>query len=386
MRKENRKTGKNASKAASGGAVKIAAGILAGVVVLGGIAFGVSSFMNRGQTPQTAETTRQELSGRNTAETGTALSEGSQTEAAQPTEAQTGSPIEMVPLVHACREVAQLQNAYLDLDAAADEDAFMANVEALDAYFDEDSKNARVSWYSAPSGINWTWSFPNVYRTAGEQIDVVWLCFEDSTNELLAYTLAVYDMQTGLFSDVEWTMTSVGSSYSYALAGGAGDSTEAQPNEDAMGAKNPASLLPDFAEELDQARADRDDEIAAGFLNTVCTWNSYAEYTAAREQIMADYDLTESSQFMSVFMPEIGNITSSDGTNYNKIDVLGLNMTDQRIKSYVTKIDGGDYSYFTVVDVRSTWENGGESVVQAVLLYTVDAGGSLSDVYAVPVI
>ena len=101
---------------------------------------------------------------------------------------------------------------------------------------------------------------------------------------------------------------------------------------------------------------------------------------------MADYDLTESSQFMSVFMPEIGNITSSDGTNYNKIDVLGLNMTDQRIKSYVTKIDGGDYSYFTVVDVRSTWENGGESVVQAVLLYTVDAGGSLSDVYAVPVI
>ena len=271
-------------------------------------------------------------------------------------------------------------------DNVAEDRAEFIPDEALDAYFDADSKNARVSWYSAPSGINWTWSFPNVYRTAGEQIDVVWLCFEDSTNELLAYTLAVFDMQTGLFSDVEWTMTSVGSSYSYALAGGAGDSTEAQPNEDAMGAKNPASLLPDFAEELDQARADRDDEIAAGFLNTVCTWDSYAEYTAAREQIMADYDLTESSQFMSVFMPEIGNITSSDGTNYNKIDVLGLNMTDQRIKSYVTKIDGGDYSYFTVVDVRSTWENGGESVVQAVLLYTVDAGGSLSDVYAVPVI
>lgn len=136
---------------------------------------------------------------------------------------------------------------------------------------------------------------------------------------------------------------------------------------------------------LNLQRTVADDKIVSDFLDVVCTWDSYDEYMAARETIMRRYDLSEDSAFMSVFMPVVGNKTSVDGTNYNQIDTNGLNMDFESVDSYVTSIVADEYSYFSIVKIRSSWEkNGGESIVRAAIMYTIDSDGVLSNISAIP--
>lgn len=135
---------------------------------------------------------------------------------------------------------------------------------------------------------------------------------------------------------------------------------------------------------LNVQRLNEDKEVISDFLELVCTWDTYVEYMDAREKIMRRYGLAEDSQFMSIFMPVVGNKTSPDGTNYNQIDTNGLNMKYESITPYVTRIRAGEYSYFSVVRIISSWKNGGETVVRAVITYTVNADGELSDISAVP--
>lgn len=135
---------------------------------------------------------------------------------------------------------------------------------------------------------------------------------------------------------------------------------------------------------LNQQRVNKDDGIVSDFLKVVCTWDSYDEYMTARETIMRRYDLAEDSAFMTIFMPVVGNKVSSDGTNYNQIDTNGLNMEFESVESYVTNIVADQYSYFSVVNIRSTWKNGGESVVHAAITYTIDSDGELTNISAIP--
>lgn len=136
---------------------------------------------------------------------------------------------------------------------------------------------------------------------------------------------------------------------------------------------------------LDLHRTSTDDEIVMSFLDLICSWDSYDEYMTARETIMRRYNIAEDSYFMSVFMPEVVSGTSPDGTQYNYIDTLGLNMQFEEMKSYVTMIVADEYSYFTFVTVSSSWENGGESMGTYVITYTCDAAGELTNIMAVPV-
>jgi hypothetical protein len=135
---------------------------------------------------------------------------------------------------------------------------------------------------------------------------------------------------------------------------------------------------------LNMQRTVTDDKVVSDFLEIVCTWDSYDEYMTARETIMRRYDLSEDSEFMSIFMPVVGNKTSPDGTNYNQIDTNGLNMDFESVDSYVTKISADRYSYFTIVNIRSSWKNGGESIVRAAITYTIDADGELTNISAIP--
>lgn len=136
---------------------------------------------------------------------------------------------------------------------------------------------------------------------------------------------------------------------------------------------------------LNLQRVAKDDAVIQDFLTLVCTWDSYEEYNNAREKIMRVYGIEKDSHFMSVFMPEVVNKVANDGTSYNRIDTMGLNMTYEGLKSYVTHILADEYSYFTLVTISSTWDNGGEATAQAAITYTVDTEGNLTNIRAIPI-
>ena len=105
-------------------------------------------------------------------------------------------------------QVADLQNAYQRIDAGTDPAGFDANVDALDACFGEDDKNARVPWYTAmaegePSGF---WRFVTDGTFSGTSKSVLWLC-QDGTGSLLAYASGVYHPDQNQFTDMEWHLT-----------------------------------------------------------------------------------------------------------------------------------------------------------------------------------
>ena len=135
---------------------------------------------------------------------------------------------------------------------------------------------------------------------------------------------------------------------------------------------------------LDMRRINKDKTVAEKFLDIVCTWDSYEEYMAAREKVMDKYDIAEDSAFMTVFMPVVGNKTAPNGMNYNQIDTNGLNMHYEDVAPYVTRIRSGDYSYFSIVAIGSTWDNGGETIVHVAITYTVDSDGNIFDIAAIP--
>lgn len=116
--------------------------------------------------------------------------------------------------------VAYLQNNYQVLDVLENETTYVNNANALDTFFADDSKNARVEWYRARSDtdtksekLQYKWSFESVYSFSVDSIDVIWLCREDTTGELLAYTTGVYNVSSNQFSNIERKITRFGNQY-----------------------------------------------------------------------------------------------------------------------------------------------------------------------------
>ena len=134
---------------------------------------------------------------------------------------------------------------------------------------------------------------------------------------------------------------------------------------------------------LDTNRVARDDSIAITFLKKCLTWSSYEEYTNVRNDLMHDYNLKDDSNFLSVFMPEVVNSTTPDGTNYNRIDVFGYNLSYDKMSSYVTNISDDDvYSYFAFVTVSGHTDDGYEGSTTAAFIYTIDADGNMINIDA----
>lgn len=101
-------------------------------------------------------------------------------------------------------QIANYQNAYAGLDASSKD--FDANVEALDAFFTEDAKNARTPWYNH-AGTPGTWTFVTDGAFEGIEKQVLWLCQDPQTGKLLAYTTAKFHSETNLFDEVSCKMT-----------------------------------------------------------------------------------------------------------------------------------------------------------------------------------
>ena len=140
--------------------------------------------------------------------------------------------------------VAGLQTAYQDCVVNAGEtgsegfeSAITKNAEALDVYFDDTAKNARVPWFTVtgdtPARLVWT--FMTNYTFSAETVECLWLC-RDNAGNLVAFTLGTYSGSTGLFSDVHYYATAYGnknyrtpddpvSTYSVDLTDGSGSVT-----------------------------------------------------------------------------------------------------------------------------------------------------------------
>lgn len=101
-------------------------------------------------------------------------------------------------------KVAEYQNAYRDLSARDDREAFDANVNALDALLSENAKNARVPWYQ--SDLVGTWSFVTDGEFSGDTLGVLWLC-QAEDGKFCAYATGTYEAETGTFSNIQYRMT-----------------------------------------------------------------------------------------------------------------------------------------------------------------------------------
>lgn len=131
------------------------------------------------------------------------------------------------------------------------------------------------------------------------------------------------------------------------------------------------------------ARVAQDDEAVGEFLDEVMSWGSYADYNEIRNTLIEEWNLSPTGSFLSVFMPEVVNETM-DGKDYNRIDMLGYNMSFESLESHLIGIAKDDYSYFSIVTV-STNQQGTEALGQVAFLYTIDSGGELRDLSAYPI-
>jgi hypothetical protein len=121
---------------------------------------------------------------------------------------------------------------------------------------------------------------------------------------------------------------------------------------------------------VDSERVKKDDEAVNNLMKKVFTWKTYKEYIDVRNDLMKTYSLSEDSEFMKTFMPNIENEVIN-GENYNQIDVNGYNITFNNVKSYVVSIDESSkvYEYFAIVNVTSKSNNGGSVDYDLALSY-----------------
>lgn len=132
---------------------------------------------------------------------------------------------------------------------------------------------------------------------------------------------------------------------------------------------------------LDASRKASDDKVAMDFMRKILTWSDYAGYTANRELCKTQYGLDEESGFMTTFLPEVLEVTSADGSKYNRIDLNGLNMRFGTMDTYVTDINaGGTQSYVAFVTSISRDGNGHEATGRMVFTYSCDPDGNLSEI------
>lgn len=121
---------------------------------------------------------------------------------------------------------------------------------------------------------------------------------------------------------------------------------------------------------VDAERVKKDDEVVKNLMKKVFTWKTHKEYIDVRNELMKSYSLSEDSEFMKTFMPNVENEVI-DGENYNQIDVNGYNITFNDIKSYVVSIDESSkvYEYFAIVSVTSKSNNDGSADYNLALIY-----------------
>lgn len=126
---------------------------------------------------------------------------------------------------------------------------------------------------------------------------------------------------------------------------------------------------------LDSARVSEDDKAFEEVIKPVFTWSTGDEYDAARNQMISR--LGKDSDFVKTVMPK--QKTSKDG-KYKWVDVNEANCKFEDMSSYVTKVDGTNYSYLAFITYSVNDSSGNEAKNQCVITYTMDANKTISDI------
>lgn len=132
---------------------------------------------------------------------------------------------------------------------------------------------------------------------------------------------------------------------------------------------------------IDLTRKAKDDEAIKAFAEKVCTWDSHEAYSAMRSEVLSAYSLSPSSRFASVFLPDYGSIKDGDGVEHNVIDFQKLSCAYRGMKSIVSGISGGQYSYFVIVTCAGG-RDGSTSTFDVVFCCDVDGIGNISNLEA----
>lgn len=105
-------------------------------------------------------------------------------------------------------KVCEYQNAYFTITDVNDK-AFEENVNNLRACFNTaDNGSAAVPWYSTSATVTGKWSY--VANTEDGGRDGLWLCRNEESGVLLAYAMADYNYETGLFDALTFSNTFAG--------------------------------------------------------------------------------------------------------------------------------------------------------------------------------
>lgn len=141
-------------------------------------------------------------------------------------------------------------------------------------------------------------------------------------------------------------------------------------NEDALIQKNSG---------VSALRKENDEDIINAFMRELFTWSNMSEYEEARQKIIKQYNLSENSDFVKVFLAPVDDENLKD--LYNKD---GYNATYNGAKTYVTKISTDKYSYLSIIDVSmKKLKYSADS--QLVFTCDIDKEGNISNLGAFPI-
>jgi hypothetical protein len=112
--------------------------------------------------------------------------------------------------------VANIQNDYQSIEISVlngtantneNGDSMSTNDDALSAYVGDGS--GIYDWYFCPN-IYYKWEFKTTSSFYKDEVPVIWVCYQNSSTTILAYTIATYDAKLGKFNDIYSYVTSQG--------------------------------------------------------------------------------------------------------------------------------------------------------------------------------
>ncbi len=127
---------------------------------------------------------------------------------------------------------------------------------------------------------------------------------------------------------------------------------------------------------LDLTRQKHDDELAEKIMSDIFTWDDYETYNDAREKMLDTYKMDE--RVVNRLMPKVPEVIVGEGRTINEIDAYKANMSFEKLKSYVVKISGTDYSYITEVSVESSDRADNTATGKILMTYNVSINGQLT--------
>lgn len=134
---------------------------------------------------------------------------------------------------------------------------------------------------------------------------------------------------------------------------------------------------------LDFARLSDDDKAVRDIIESATTWDDAESYNKARQQLIEQHGVDANSGLLTRYMPLVEDFAGGPGGSMiNQIDASGANMTYDSMTSYVIKIDGNVYSYFTVVKTTGSNSKGKTASGTSIFTYDVDSDGNVKNIDA----